>query len=189
MKKFRVMAALTLALSLLFTTAAFAATSPSTATILTSAGQSVTVKEVTDVATLTNLSGTINAYLANFPGTVASVKVCKDIQKPAGYVDGTPITFSWAVAGLANGANVVIFHQKADGTVEAVFGVVQNGVVTFTLTSLSPVAIVELVSSSAVPAAGGLHQTGDVDYAGLSLILALLSGSVLIALRKSLKTE
>lgn len=191
MKRFKVLAALTLVFTLLFATTAFAAVSPKAAPVVDSTGRTIAVQEVTNPVAVQSLSAAIT-QLAASSGVTANVKMCKDIVKPAGYVDGTPITFSWAVAGVADGATVAVFHYKADGTVEVVYGVVKNGIVTFTLTSLSPVAIVEMLPAAAPAApaaAGGLHQTGNADYAGVLLAVALLSGTVMVLGRRGLKAE
>ena len=193
MKKFKVLAALTLVFTMFFATTAFAAPSPTAGAIVDSTGKAVTVQEVTNPVAVQSISAAITQFAAS-NGTTADVKMCKDIVKPAGYVDGTPITFSWAVAGLTDGASVAVFHYKADGTVEVVYGIVKNGIVTFTLTSLSPVAIVELLPATAAAAAapataGGLHQTGNADYTGILLAIALLSGAVMVLGRRGMKVN
>ena len=194
MKKIKAMIALSLAITTMCTTVAFAAPSPnsaiiwaiianeiansqpaatteSTATAAPAATTSApaampTAEEVkaggvsiaaaaATPAELNSLATTITT-LSNNVGLVPTVKVVKKLVAPAGYVPGTPLTLTWAVAGLKDGATVLAYNLTADGKIEAIKGVVKGGYVTFTVKNIGTVAIVEFADKAPVKD-GGLH--------------------------------
>jgi len=193
MKKIKAMIALSLAITTMCTTVAFAAPSPNAAVIwaiieneisksqpaatestttttpattTAAATTTMTAEEVkaggvsiaattATPAELDSLATTITT-LSNNVGLVPSVKVVKKLVAPAGYVPGTPLTITWAVAGLKDGATVLAYNLTADGKIEAIKGVVKGGYVTFTVKNIGTVAIVEFADKA--PAKdNGLH--------------------------------
>jgi hypothetical protein len=62
-----------------------------------------------------------------------------------GYQQGTPITITFNLNNILAGDSLLILHQKPDGTWETIIpDKVEDGKVTATFTSLSPVAFVKL---------------------------------------------
>ena len=71
-------------------------------------------------------------------------------------VKGTgSVTLTFDVAGVKEGDNIYVLHQKADKTWEVIHpDKVEAGKVTATFTSLSPVAIVEIPAGETLPKTG-----------------------------------
>ena len=191
MKKFRVMVALAAVMTLALSATVFAAPSPQAAVTapaptilggLSDAGVPVTVKPITDKATLVTLASNVMAYAQSVGGT-PQVVGSADIQAPAGYTGG-PITLSLAAPGLVPGDNAYAAHLMANGQTEIVQLTVGNGTATGTYNGLSPVTIFKVVGASASAASSGLHQTGSADYTVFFLALAIISGSVMLYANK-----
>ena len=65
------------------------------------------------------------------------------------------VTITFDVAGVSKGDNIYLLHQKADKTWEVIHpDKVEDGKVTATFTSLSPVAIVEIPAGETLPKTG-----------------------------------
>ncbi len=158
---------------------------PSTDTVVTTgSGQSISEASLyadvakttltTDVAgaTLTNVGPQAAACMVakanDVVGSNATVLTMVDIQVP----DGTgTATFTINVAGIMAGQNVTILHLKSADDIEVIKpSAVNNGSVTFTMSSYSPVAVV--VNATA-------PKTADANYAWVAVLaLSCLSGAV-----------
>lgn len=91
-------------------------------------------------------------------GLTPIVKVTKNVFAPAGYVPGTPITLTWAVAGVKDGAQLFAYYILPDGKVAIAPVTVKGGYATFTVSSLRAVSLVEYTAApAAAPAVKGLH--------------------------------
>ena len=113
------------------------------------------VTEAAGPLALASLSATVTADAARL-GLTPVVKTVKNVIAPAGYVPGTPVTLTWAVAGLADGTQLFAYYLTENGTIFIAPVSVKGGYATFTVTSLRAVALVEYVSTPAVEVAG-LH--------------------------------
>lgn len=205
--KLKAMAAFAAACIMAFSVTAFAATSASTASVMvttpgvlqTSTGHIITLNEVDDT-TAVNMNTAAAAYVVNTFGPTAQVQtlMLKDVAKPEGYVQGTPISFSWNVSGVAAGDTVLIVHYGPNGMEYVMPNSVRNGVVEFTLTSLSPVSIVKVSAApvmavtpegaaEAVTTGLTLPKTGEADMMAFPAMLAVLAGGVMAAAAKSYK--
>lgn len=175
-KKFLALAsAAVLTLSMSMT--AFAANSPSAEVIAsTVSGQTIseeTLEEFVQGTTITTeVEGTtitpveksvavvLVAAANEQVGANATIATMVDINVPEG--TGTA-TFTLGVPGLVEGQSVTVFHVKSDGTLETLpISAVNNGSVTFTMSSYSPVAVV--VNATA-------PKTGEVNTMAIWLIV------------------
>ena len=173
MKKFSkfiaTVAALALGLSVSMT--AFAAPSKTTTsnnnnntvTATTSDGKTVTVNAVTDAKV--NEAKTAAVQMVNADATVMKVfDLSVSLSGP------TDITMN--VPGVTAGQNIAVLHQKADGKWESLKVVkVENGKVTATFTSTSPVAIV--AKGKLAPKTGVV-----VSSSGIVALLSLVGAAI-----------
>ena len=173
MKKFSkfiaTVAALALGLSVSMT--AFAAPSKTTTsnnnnntvTATTSDGKTVTVNAVTDAKV--NEAKTAAVQMVNADATVMKVfDLSVSLSGP------TDITMN--VPGVTAGQNIAVLHQKADGKWESLKVVkVENGKVTATFTSTSPVAIV--AKGKLAPKTGVVVATS-----GIAALIALFGAAI-----------
>ena len=164
MKKIRMMAALTAAFTMLFTTVAFAAPSPAagTVTVVVPGGNGPAAAQVKAPTQeeLKALADYITSNVASM-GMGASVKSTIDIIAPAGYKGGdVPVVF--AVSGLKNGAkNVFAYVLGPNGKIVMIPCFVHNGYVGFYAPVFGSVAIVEVnpLTQAAAPASGQVPAT------------------------------
>ena len=94
-------------------------------------------------------------------------------------------TFTIACAVVKSGDTVYVLHQKTDGTWEKITPIVENGKVTFKMTSYSPIAIVlEKAATSAgapaapapaAPAAPAANAATAPKTADMGMMVALMS--------------
>lgn len=89
-------------------------------------------------------------------GMTPVVKAVKNVFAPAGYTPGTPVTLTWAVAGVKDGAELFAYYILPDGKVAIAPVTVKGGYATFTVTALRAVALVEYVKAP-TPVVSGLH--------------------------------
>jgi hypothetical protein len=91
-----------------------------------------------------------------------------------------PVTVSLNVAGVKVGDQIGVAHLKADNTIEYVAGnVPTDGVVSFTLSSFSPIAIFRVGATSSA-AAGAMYKTGD-STSTVAMVLLIAAGIVVLA--------
>ena len=173
MKKFSkliaTVAAMALGLSVSIT--AFAAPSKTTTsdnnsnqvTATTSDGKTVTVNAVTDAKV--NEAKSAAVQMVNADATVMKVfDLSVSLSGP------TDITMN--VPGVTAGQNIAVLHQKADGKWESLKVVkVENGKVTATFTSTSPVAIV--AKGKLAPKTGVVVATS-----GIAALIALAGAAI-----------
>jgi len=142
----------------------------------------VTVTAV-DSATAQAVTAQASAYIAQAYGAAQMLAVYDvDVVAPT-----RPVTISLNVAGVKVGDKIVVAHQKADVTMEYLEGTVTaDGVVAFTLTSFSPVAIFRVGAASSAPT---LYKTGDTTST-VSMVLLAVAGLAAIAVcGKALKAK
>lgn len=97
--------------------------------------------------------------------TKATVLAVVEINLTEGEIPEGGLTLTIKADGIKAGANIVLLHQKADGTWETIVpSAVKDGAIVATFTSFSPVAIVELVTPA---------TTDTAPKAGASLVLPL----------------
>ena len=158
--------------------------SPDTATLKANVG-SVTLADgtaltFTELAETARVSGLEQAATLGLKKPFALGGV--DVQAPAGYEAGTAVDVKLAVTGVEAGQKVKVLHQKADGTWESLPVVkVENGAVTATFTSFSPVLVVYDASESTG------SQT-PVVLIGM-MVLAIVAAGVGVCRSAKLKTE
>lgn len=163
---------------------------PSTETVATTAsGQSIseaslyanlnTTSLTTDVqgASLTNVGPNAATCLVNYAneqvGSNANVVTMVDIQVPEG--TGTA-TFTLNVPSLVAGQSVTVLHLKSATEIEVLpVTAVNNGSVTFTMSSYSPVAVV--VNATA-------PKTADVNMAWVAVFALISAGGAVILSKK-----
>ncbi|MBE5895921.1 MAG: hypothetical protein E7285_09705 [Lachnospiraceae bacterium] len=167
-------------LSLAFSLTAFAAPSVDTETVATDgtvySEETVQAYAATTTVTSATVQASVGAVSTEtaaaadnlataYVGSTAVVATIVDIVVP----EGTgAATFTLTCPAVAAGMDVTILHQKADGNWEAITpDAVDNGSVTFTMTSYSPVAI---VVNAAAP------QTGDVAVYVAAMSMICLAG-------------
>lgn len=122
------------------------ATEVSNVSAVTSNGTTVAVSAVTE----TKVVEAQQAAVALCGAVTGSLQIEKCFELTAEITAPTNITM--AVPGITAGQNVIVLHQKHDGTWESVPVVsVDGGLVTATFTSLSPVAI---ITYAAAPSTG-----------------------------------
>jgi hypothetical protein len=95
-----------------------------------------------------------------------------------GYKDGTPVSIPFNLNNIVEGESIIVLHMLKDGTWETIIpDKVENGKVTVTFTSLSPVVFVRGAAAAAVVAS---PKTGDVValFAAITLVAALGCGFV-----------
>ena len=157
--------------------------SPDTATLKANVG-SVTLADGTAL-TFSELAETARVSGLDFAKTLDIKKPFAlggvDVQAPANW-DGKPVDVKIAVTGVEAGQKVKVLHQKADGTWESLPVVkVENGAVTATFTSFSPVLVVYDASESTG------SQT-PVVLIGM-MVLAIVAAGVGVCRSAKLKTE
>lgn len=164
---------------------AFAAESPSAdALASTTSGQTISEKALVEFvkettlktevagATITQVGNNAAVALVNAAnaqvGENAVIATMVDISVPAGT---STATFTLGVPSLVAGQSVTVLHVKSDSTVESLpVSAVNNGSVTFTMSSYSPVAVV--VNATA-------PKTGEAGTMAIWLIaLAGIAGAV-----------
>ena len=105
------------------------------------------VTTTTDGASVTKVDDKVVAEVGTKAAAInknAKVLAVFDLNGPI----GKPITLN--VAGVKKGANIIILHQKADGTWERINpDAVGDGYVIATFKSLSNVAVIELPAAKA----------------------------------------
>lgn len=100
----------------------------------------------------------------------AFVATIVDLKVPEGTGEAS---FTLGCANVHAGQNVTILHQKKDGTWESIKpSAVNNGSVTFTLTSYSPVAVVINAVSP---------KTGDMMMIAAGMAMVCLAGAAVFA--------
>lgn len=160
------------------------ANSPDTTTLKANVG-SVTTADGTAL-TFTELAETARVSGFEF---AKSLKLNKpyilggvDVQAPANWDGKTAVDVKLAVTGLKAGQVVKVLHQMADGTWESLPVVsTENGAVTATFTSFSPVIVVY----DSAPSTGS--QT-PVVLIGM-MVLAIVAAGVGVCRSAKLKTE
>lgn len=157
--------------------------SPDTATLKANVG-SVTTADGTAL-TFAELAETARVSGLDFAKTLGLAKPFAlggvDVQAPANW-DGNAVDVKLAVTGVEAGQKVKVLHQKADGTWESLPVVkVENGAVTATFTSFSPVLVVYDASESTG------SQT-PVVLIGM-MVLAIVAAGVGVCRSAKLKTE
>ncbi len=106
------------------------------------------VKEAVDEKTLE----TVYTKVEKKTDTVVAVV---DVKLPAGNIPAEGISITFNVDGIVAGDKLYILHEKADGTWETINPTkVEDGKVTATFKSLSPVAIVKTVAQATSPQTG-----------------------------------
>lgn len=106
------------------------------------------------------------------PGAVIATIV--DLQVPAGSGAGS---FTIECKNIQAGMKIIILHQLSDGTWETINpSAVENGKVSFTMTSYSPVAVV--IQNSAQ---GTAPKTGDIVMAVAFIAAVCLIGTVVFS--------
>lgn len=133
---------------------AFAASPGTTSKDVTSDTKGVTVTNVAQqtVTAAKNQAAAINKN--------ANVLAVVDV-KYAGTIPAGGVAITLYAAGVKKGDNIVLLHQKADGTWEQIKpSIVGDGYVTAVFTNLSPVAIVKLPAGSTAATTGTSPKTG-----------------------------
>jgi LPXTG-motif cell wall-anchored protein len=108
-----------------------------------------------------------------------------------GYQQGTPITITFNLHNVLAGDSLVILHQKQDGTWETIIpDKVEDGKVTVSFTSLSPVAFIKL-SNATTTSAIKAPKTADTNWqAGMIWgISALALGCYILVWQKKKKNN
>jgi hypothetical protein len=102
-----------------------------------------------------------------------------------GYKAGTPVTVPFNLVNVVAGDNIVVLHQKADGTWETIIpDKVEDGKVTVSFTSLSPVVFVRGTVAPAVAS----PKTGSEDFVPFAaIILVAAFGVGAIARKKAIR--
>ena len=192
-RKFSKMFALMLVLVFALSCTVFAAESPNTGDVTNSPDTATLKANVGSVTTadgtaltFTELAETARVSGLDFAKTLGLAKPFAlggvDVQAPADYVEGTAVDVKLAVTGVEAGQKVKVLHQKADGTWESLPVVkVENGAVTATFTSFSPVLVVYDASESTG------SQT-PVVLIGM-MVLAIVAAGVGVCRSAKLKTE
>lgn len=158
--------------------------SPDTATlkanvgsVTTADGTALTFEELAETARVNGLTFAADSLGLAKPFALGGV----DVQAPANW-DGKAVDVKLAVTGVEAGQKVKVLHQKADGTWESLPVVkVENGAVTATFTSFSPVLVVYDASESTG------SQT-PVVLIGM-MVLAIVAAGVGVCRSAKLKTE
>ena len=133
--------------------------------------QSTTASTTTDTTVATSAAGTVKTEALPATTTASAVAAApsvlglsagQSVNTLASYnvhltAGKLPADIKFNVAGVTANSNIKVLHQKADGTWESVPVVVSNGSVTATFTSLSPVVIVEVATSTT----GASPKTGE----------------------------
>jgi hypothetical protein len=95
-----------------------------------------------------------------------------------GYTAGTPVTVPFNLVNVVAGDSILVLHQKADGTWETIIpDKVEDGKVTVSFTSLSPVVFVRGTAAPAVAS----PKTGAEDivpFAAIILVAAFGVGAI-----------
>lgn len=139
-------------------------------------GTALTFEEIAETARVAGLDFAKTLDL-NKPFALGGV----DVQAPANW-DGKAVDVKIAVTGVKAGQVVKVLHQKADGTWESLPVVkVENGSVTATFTSFSPVIVV-------YDEAPGTGSQTPVVLIGM-MVLAIVAAGVGVCRSAKLKTE
>ena len=138
-----------------------------------------TIKEFATTTTVKSGNGTISA--ASVETAAEAIAQAKAVVNDNAFVaavvelDGEAGTFTLGCPNVWAGQKVVILHKKADGTWETIKpDSVANNSVTFTLSSLSPVAIVVDTTAS---------KTGDMVNVVTLMALASIAGAAVCVKR------
>ena len=147
------------------------------ATAVTPDGKSVTVT----VKAVENTSVLADAKKeAEGKGTVLGIVDVTADLKGAKSVD---VTFS--VAGVKAGENIVVLHQKADGKWETLPIVkVEDGKVTATFTSFSPVVVVKAKAAASNGTEGATSPKDGAPVSALPVLAMLCAAGVVVFGRK-----
>ncbi len=155
MKKMSKIIAVCAALIMVFGSSLTVFAATSTATVSATATEISNVSAATSNGTTVEVSAVTEnkvveaqqAAVAICGSVTGSLQIEKCFELDAVITEPTNITI--AVPGITAGQNVIVLHQKHDGTWESVPVVgVDSGLVTATFTSLSPVAIVTYAAPS-----------------------------------------
>ena len=141
---------------------------------LNSTSVSTTATDVSVGKVSTSVAASAAARAKAVAGSGAVIATIVDINVPAGT---GAASFTLGCANIQAGMKVIILHQLSDGTWETINpSSVENGKVSFTLTSYSPVAVVIQNSAS-----GTAPKTGDVVMAVAFLAAVCLIGTVVFS--------
>lgn len=105
------------------------------------------LKDVTALSAAIGTSTFADAMKDTTKAVVPEIKTVVDVTAPAGVTvsEKTPITLTFAVAGIDEYSSVFFLHYNTTtGVWETIKGSCGNGFVTGTFTSLSPIAIVQM---------------------------------------------
>lgn len=122
--------------------------------------QNIEVKSIS-ATKQADLTEAASSYIASQFGAdyVADTLLALDLVVTR--TDDKPVTISLNVAGVNVGDNILVIHEKADGSKEIVRAkVLANGVVEFTLSSFSPISIVKVAPKGAT-GSPTMPKTGD----------------------------
>lgn len=101
--------------------------------------------------------------------------------------DDKPVTLSLNVAGVNVGDNILVIHEKADGSKEIIPAkVLTSGVIEFTLNSFSPIIIVKVAAKGAT-GSPAMPKTGDSTTAVPMVLLLVGCVAALAVCGKALR--
>lgn len=183
---FALMGAIVLTLSMSMT--AMAAPSPTATAVAiatTASGQVITQETVKNFVATTKMVSTVpdakiqavsnsqaqtlTAAASSVVGSNATVATMVDIVVPAGT---GAATFTLAIPTIVAGQSVSVLHLKSDGTIEALpVSSVDNGSVTFAMTSYSPVAVVVNATAPKTGETSGVYM---LVIAGIAMAAAMV---------------
>lgn len=122
----------------------------------------------------TSVAASAAARAKAVAGSGAVIATIVDLQVPAGTGSAS---FTLNCPNVQAGMKIIILHQLSDGTWETINpSAVENGKVSFTMTSYSPVAVVIQNSAS-----GTAPKTGDIVMAVAFLAAVCLIGTVVFS--------
>lgn len=135
---------------------------------------STTVKGASIGKVSTSVAASAAARAKAVAGSGAVIATIVDLQVPAGTGSAS---FTLNCPNVQAGMKIIILHQLSDGTWETINpSAVENGKVSFTMTSYSPVAVVIQNSAS-----GTAPKTGDIVMAVAFLAAVCLIGTVVFS--------
>lgn len=173
---------------------AFAAESPSTSTTDNQVVGNSTVEEVrvwdTVLVDGKESTGSLSVAAASDAKVAEAKAAAAQVSSKAAVLEVVDVNFSGSfskitipfnVKNVVAGQNIVVLHQKADGTWETITpDKVENGKVTVTFTSLSPVAFVVADGSAVVS-----PKTGDVAVPFVALLAVVAVAGAAVAGKKA----
>lgn len=122
----------------------------------------------------TSVAASAAARAKAVAGSGAVIATIVDLQVPAGTGSAS---FTLNCPNVQAGMKIIILHQLSDGTWETINpSAVENGKVSFTMTSYSPVAVVIQNSAS-----GTAPKTGDIVMAVAFIAAVCLIGTVVFS--------